>query len=205
MIIFLQFPFLIIVTAILGGLCAGAIERRKRFLSFCLGFASFISFSMLITLQAYYGNKISPIESDISKIEKQLHDYEINNYFSKFCEAVHNTKHADELTIMQTTNKNNEEIWEFCNEKLKNSSVYKEMKNDQNVKNLNKSLSILNAKLESAYKFYYKLLYGGIAIAITPSLILFFLSFCSWISTLHRLDRESREKKIADFLTKINS
>lgn len=205
MILFLHMCLLASATAILGVMSKAAMECKKMPLSLCLGFASFISFSTLITLLCYDGNKISPIKSDISKIEKQLHDYEINNYFSKFCEAVYNTKHADELTIMQTTNKNNEEIWEFCNEKLKNSSVYKEMKNDKNVKNLNKSLSILNAKLEPAYKFYYKLLYGGIAIAITPSLILFFLSFCSWISTLHRLDRESREKKVADFLTKINS
>lgn len=205
MILFLHMCLLTSATVILGVMSKAAIECKKTPLSLCLGFASFISFFTFFILLSYNDNKINHIEGDISKIEKQLHDYEINNYFSKFCEAIYNTRHADELTIMQTTNKNNEEIWEFCNEKLKNSSVYKEMKNDQNVKNLNKLLSILNAKLELAYKFYYKLFYGGIAIAITPSLILFFLSFCSWISTLHRLDRESREKKIADFLTKINS
>lgn len=190
---------------VLAGLASEFSMRKEKSKCFCIGWAGIISLIGAATLFFYDLSKVYPVEDDISKIEKQLHDYEINNYFSKFCEAIYNTKHADELTIMQTTNKDNEEIWEFCNEKLENSPVYKEMKNDQNVKNFDKSISILNTKLYLVSNFRNKLFYSFVGVAVTPGIILLILIFCSWVSTLRRLDRESREKKIADFLVKVNS
>lgn len=168
------------------------------------GWVFIVSFIGLICL-VYNIKCIEPINSDIDKVEKLLHNYEINNYFQKFCKAINDTEYSDELKVMQVTNKNNEKIWEFCNEKLKDSSLYKEMKNDKEVKNFNKSLSILIAKREPFSKRSHIIFFSSIGLAIAPFIIVLIFACCDVSYMIRNSDKKRRKKKIIDFLAKVNS
>ena len=169
------------------------------------GWAFIVSFIGLICLVYNIKYKLEPINSDIDKVEKLLHNYEINNYFQKFCKNINDTEYSDELKVMQVTNKNNEEIWEFCNEKLKDSSIYEEMKNDKEVKNINKSLSILIAKREPFSKRSHIIFFSSIGLAIAPFIIALIFACCDLSYMNRNSDKKRRKEKITDFLAKVNS
>lgn len=192
--------FVVVMIAPISLIC------RYHYSLISLAVIAIILMTMQVRCEKYENEKLVPAKADLTKIESRIYNYEIENYFSKFCKAVYDTEYADELKAMKLTNKSNKEIWQFCNEKLSGSLVYWEMKNDKELKELEKSLVIIRNKFDTIKSNYYKIFcFGTFGTCLLLLSLGIFIDYSRYKFRLRESEEENREKKIDKFLVKVNS